>query len=99
MRSPISTCAVCPMPIAFFRPPTSWRSGGSRPLRSDETSAADTQFVDDHAVALGILPLEVLQQAATLADQLQQAAARMVIFLVQLEVIGQAVDPFRQDRD
>ena len=39
------------------------------------------------------------EQATTLLTEFQQASARMVILFVQLEVVGQAVDARRQQRD
>src|SRR6185295_1558020 len=42
---------------------------------------------------------EVLEEAATLADQHQQAATGVVVLLVGLEVVGEAVDPLGQQRD
>ena len=43
--------------------------------------------------------LEVVEQAAALADHHQQAAARVVVLLVRLEVLGQVGDALGQDRD
>ena len=40
--------------------------------------------------------MQVVKQAATLADQSQQTTARMMIFLVRREVLGQLVDPGRE---
>ena len=43
--------------------------------------------------------LQVIQQAAALADQLQEATPRGVILLVRLEVLGQFANPLTQNRD
>src|ERR1039457_4423725 len=60
---------------------------------------ADTEFADHVAVAIGIVRLQVIQQAAALADQLQQSAPGSVILLVRLEVLGQFSDTRTQNRD
>ena len=43
--------------------------------------------------------LQVVQQPAPAADHLQQAAPRVVVLLVRLQVLGEPVDPLGQDRD
>jgi hypothetical protein len=43
--------------------------------------------------------LQVLQQPATAADELQQAAARVVVFRVAAQVLRQLVDAGREQRD
>ena len=43
--------------------------------------------------------LEVIEQLAALRDHLEQAAPRMIVLHMGLEVIGQGGDPFGQDRD
>ena len=60
---------------------------------------ADTEFADDIAIAIRIVRLQVIQQAAALADQLQQSAPRSVILLVRLEVLGQFGNTRTQNRD
>ncbi len=63
------------------------------------TLSPDAQTRDDGAISLGILLLEVLQEAPPLADHLEEAAAGMVIFGVNLEVLGQFVDAFGEKGD
>lgn len=58
-----------------------------------------TQFLDQRVVPLNILFLKVCKQVATLIDHHQKAAARMVVFMVALEVIGEVADTLREDRD
>src|ERR1700722_2287879 len=60
---------------------------------------ADVQALDQVGVSLHILGLEVVEQPAPAADQHQQAAARMVILGVRLEMIRQVVDAFAQNGD
>src|SRR5688500_5440349 len=58
-----------------------------------------TQIVDQRAISLQIRLLEVVQQTAALADHHQQPATAVVILLVRAEVIGELVDPLRQQSD
>jgi hypothetical protein len=60
---------------------------------------ANAEFLDYVLVALGIVSLEVIEQAATLADHHQETAAGGVILLVCLEMIRQFADPFAEHRD
>src|ERR1051326_8720604 len=60
---------------------------------------ADAEFGNDALVALGIVFLEVVEQATALADQHEKPAARAVIFLVRLEVLRQLANAFAQQRD
>src|ERR1700722_20335278 len=60
---------------------------------------ADAEFRDDGLVTLGIVFLEVVEQATALADQHEKAAARAVVFLVRLEVLRQLPNPFAEQRD
>ena len=48
---------------------------------------SNSESLDDFAVAIGVLALQVVEQTATLADQLEQPAAGVVILRVRLEVI------------
>src|SRR5699024_11010615 len=56
-------------------------------------SAAQTQAGDERAVALDVDLLQVLEHPATLADQEQQSATRVVVVLVLLEVLREILDP------
>src|SRR6266540_1647349 len=57
---------------------------------------ADAELLDHGAVAVEIGLLEVVEQAAAPADELEQAAARVVVLRVRLEVLGQVVDAVRE---
>lgn len=52
----------------------------------------ETQTLDYVSVAFHIIFFDVIQQPSSLADQLQQAAPGVVIFLVRLEMLGQIFD-------
>jgi hypothetical protein len=60
---------------------------------------ADAELADHGLVALGIVFLEVVEQAAALADQHEKPAARAVVFLVRLEVLRQLADAFAKQGD
>jgi len=66
---------------------------GSRP------SPPQPELGDDRPVALDVRALKVIEQPATLANQLKQAPPRIVIVGVRLEVVGEVIDPFAEDRD
>ena len=57
------------------------------------------QLLDDGAVTLHILLLEISQQATALADHHQQATTAVVVLLVNLQMLGQLVDPGSQNGD
>src|SRR3954467_15540441 len=61
--------------------------------------AAQAELLDQGAVALEILALQVVQEAAAPSDELEQAATRVVVVLVRAEVLGQLVDALGQHRD
>ena len=60
---------------------------------------ADAELTKDGLIALGIVFLQVIQQATALADQHEKAAARAVVFLVRLEVLRQLANALAKQRD
>ena len=62
-------------------------------------SLANSKPLDDPSVTLNILALQVVQKASALSDQLQQSPARMMILLMNLEVIREVSDPLTQEGD
>src|SRR5712671_7230968 len=63
------------------------------------TSAANAELLDQVLVAAFVGALEIIEKLATLRHHLQQASPRMIVFHVRLEMLGEIVDPFGQDRD
>src|SRR6185312_9579554 len=59
---------------------------------------ADAQRLDDRLIAALVGLLQVPKQRAALRDQHQQAAARVVVLLVGLEVLGEVRDALGEDR-
>jgi hypothetical protein len=60
--------------------------------------AAQTQALDQHPIPIRTGPPQIVEQAAALTHEVQQTAARVMVLRVQLEVLGELVDPFRQQR-
>src|SRR5436190_24142639 len=58
-----------------------------------------TQLLNQGVVALDVDLLEVGEQRTALVDHHQEAAARMVVLVVALEVLGQVADALGEDRD
>jgi len=59
----------------------------------------DTQLADYIPVAVRVMRLQVVQQAAALADEHQEPAPRRVILLMSLEMLSQLADAHTQDRN
>ena len=74
-------------------------AGAVRGLRRLSSLLANAELPDELRVPVGVLALQVVEQPAPLADQLQQAAPRMVILDVGLEVFGQVADAFAEKGD
>jgi hypothetical protein len=55
--------------------------------------ATDIEFTEELLIAVGIFPLQVVQQPAARVDHLNEAEARAVILLVRLEMLGEHFDP------
>ena len=55
--------------------------------------------MNNRLVTFGIVQLEVVQQAATLADQHEKTAARTMVLLVRFEVLRQLTNTLAQQRD
>ena len=71
----------------------------SKRFSANYTLAAQVQLGDQGGVTLAIDLGQVVKKATTLRDHLKQAAARVIVLLVGLEVLGEVGDAFRQDRD
>jgi hypothetical protein len=57
------------------------------------------QFLDDLPVTVDIRALQVIEEAATLSDHLEEATATVVILLVGAEVVRQIVDALGEQRN
>jgi RNase adaptor protein for sRNA GlmZ degradation len=54
---------------------------------------AQSQSSDDFVILLDVRLLQVIEQTSTMLDHLQQAAPRMIVLFVRLEMLGEFVDP------
>jgi hypothetical protein len=86
----------------------SWKNGADTDTSGDCNSAAevkspaareiyllaDAEFADNVFVSFGVVFLQVVKQAATLADHHEEAPPGGVIFFVYLEMLGQFTDTF-----
>src|SRR5665647_1587368 len=88
--------AKCPALIRMKRPPhLSWRG----PLHRMERLSAQTEALDQLAVASDIGGLEVAQHALATTNQQQQTAAAVVIVLELTRVLGKVQDATGEHRD
>src|SRR4029078_12304029 len=55
--------------------------------------AAESEPAEDAPVARAVFLHEIRKKAAALADELEEAAARMVVLGKTLEMLGQLLDP------
>src|SRR5262249_21397886 len=60
---------------------------------------AQAERFDQLAIAIEALALEVLEQRTALADHLEQAAAAVVVLVVELAVLGEVQDALGQKGD
>src|SRR5215218_9000160 len=70
-----------------------------REPRSQLRLAAQTETLDELAVAVDVHVGEVAEQTTTLTDEEQQATTRVVVVLVLLQVLGEVLDSLREERD
>ena len=55
---------------------------------------ADSELLNHSLVALGVILLEVVEQATPLADHNEKAATRRMVLLVRLEMLVELADTF-----
>ena len=59
----------------------------------------DAETLDQFSVPVGVLSLEVIEEATALADELQQPSTGVMILCVRLEVFGEVADSLAEERD
>ena len=79
---------------AKARAPESYGRRGSM-----HSLSPDPELIDQPFVAREIARMQVIKQPTTLADQAQQTTTGMMVLLVGREVLGQLIDPGREQRD
>ena len=70
-----------------------------RPGASAKNSVAQFQFLRDRLITVQVVVAQILQQTPALADHHQQTASRAVILSVVLQMLGQMIDPLREQRN
>ena len=71
----------------------------SKPESGSANLLADAQLRDDGLVALGVVLLQIVQQATSFADHHKKTAAGRMVLLVRAEMICELPDPFTQNRN
>lgn len=59
----------------------------------------DPELLDQSAIAPHVVPAQVVEQPSPLPDQEEEATAGVMILLIHLEVLGELLDPLREDGD
>ena len=67
--------------------------------RAQKHLATNIVLLEQRLVSRLVPLLEVVEERTAGRDQLQEATTRMVVLHVGLEMVGEVVDAFRQDRD
>ena len=75
------------------------RKRGDKSVAGPVRLLAESQPADQIGISPGVLGLEIVEKPPSLADQLQQPSARVVIFGVGLEVLRQIADAPAEQRD
>ena len=89
------------MPLAFRQPVFSSACFAVVLLRTPPRFflLSDAELGDNGAVALDVLGHQIVQHLAALTDHLQQAAAAVVVVDVDLQVLGELLNPGGEDGD
>src|SRR2546423_6282126 len=66
------------------------------PSGVDVELSPEAQLLDEGSIALEIVLLEIVQEPAPPADQLEQTAPRVMVLRVRAQVLRQLVDPARE---
>src|SRR5688572_2157406 len=93
VRGPIRTSRFCKLTLCMCTFVI------RRPMKTPYVLLADTEAADQLRIAIGVLALQVIEQTPALPDQLEQAAARVMILRVNLEVFREVVDAVAEKRD
>jgi hypothetical protein len=76
---------------------------GQQPFAAARTCcpglSADTEFLDDGAVPLNILLLQVIEKTPPLPDDLEKPPTGMMVFFVGAKMFGQVSDTLGKERD
>src|ERR1700756_2466244 len=98
-RSQAGHCLYMRVPAGLLGPPLLYTGAVRKPFWSRRRSATHAEAVDQRAVPLHVDLRQVLAETTAPADQQQQTSSRVVIVLVDLEVLSQVVDALGKQRD
>src|SRR6266542_4053632 len=94
------------MSCASFQKGSGLKAQGSEALSppepwvlSPEPLLADAQALDQFRIPIRVLPLQVVQQTPALTNELEKAAAGVMIFRVGLEMFRKVADALAEERD
>ena len=68
-------------------------------LANPRALMTEPELLDERAIRRQVAALEILEETATRSDHLQQPPAAMVVLGVGAEMVGERVDPLREERD
>ncbi len=95
---PVRTAAPCRRPLRLRnRHRRKMAAAGFAAART--SLAADAEALDQRLVALFVAAFDIVEKLATLRNKLQQAAARMIILHVRLEMLCEIGDALGEDGD
>jgi hypothetical protein len=79
--------------------PLPWCGNRAFHQKNNSRLLAKAELLDNGFIAVGIVCLEIIEQAATLADQHEKTATRAVILLVRFKMLRQVANTFAQQSD
>src|SRR5207302_8902913 len=93
------TLSFCLSMIFFGKPVSTFPDHALGGARTRTSSTTNVVLLDQRLVTRLVRLLEIVEKRTARRHELQETAARMVVLDVALEVPGEIVDTFRQDRD
>ena len=72
---------------------------GARAIASGRRLMAESKLLNQRTIPLEFRALHVIEEPAALTDHLEEAPTTMIVLLVRAKMIGEVVDPLRQQRD
>jgi hypothetical protein len=91
----LAGCFSWKNPVFWYRPD----DGGIRTRSVKPVLLPDSQLLNQTPIAIHALLLQIIQEAAALADELQQSTPGMVILLVGFEMLREIPDALAQQSD
>ena len=65
---------------------------GPEAASSQSGLSSQSELLDYLVILIDVFPLEIIKKFSSSRDHLQQSATRVVVLLVDLEVLGQLID-------